>query len=58
MIVELEFGDAFFFMGLLIVHNISEIQRVQNRIVLFCHINILSWKDMYDKERWGEKLNE
>jgi hypothetical protein len=43
---------------LLIVHNIDEIQEVQNSIDLFCHTNILSWKDMCDEERQGEKLNE
>ena len=58
MIVELEPGDAFFFMGLLIAHNVDEIQGVRNSIDLFCHKNILSWKDMCDEERQGEKLNE
>jgi hypothetical protein len=42
MIVELEPGDTFFFMGSLIAHNIGEIQGVQNSIDLFCHTNILS----------------
>jgi hypothetical protein len=42
MVVELEPGDTFFFMGSLIVYNIGEIQGVQNSIDLFCHINILS----------------
>jgi hypothetical protein len=58
MIVELEPSDAFFFMGSLIAYNIGKIQGVQNSINLFCHTNILSWKDMYDKERRGEKLNK
>jgi hypothetical protein len=58
MIVELEPGDAFFFMGSLIAHNVGEIQGVRNSIDLFCHTNVLSWKDMCDEERRGEKLNE
>jgi hypothetical protein len=58
MIVELELGDTFFFMGSLIAHNIGEIQGVWNSIDLFCHTNVLSWKDMYDEERRGEKLNK
>ena len=58
MIVELEPGDAFFFMGLLIAHNVDEIQGVQNSIDLFCQTNVLSWKDMCNEERRGEKLNE
>ena len=56
--MELEPGDTFFFMSSLIAYNIGEIQGVQNSIHLFCHINVLSWKDMCDEERWGEKLNE
>ena len=58
MIVELEPGDAFFFMGSLIAHNVGEIEGVRNSIDLFCHKNVLSWKDMCDEERRGEKLNE
>ena len=42
MVVELEPGDIFFFMGSLIVHNVGEIEGVQNSIDLFCHMNILS----------------
>jgi hypothetical protein len=57
MIVELEYGDAFFFMGLLIAHNVGEIKGVQNSIDLFCHKNVLSWKDWCDEERW-ENMNE
>jgi hypothetical protein len=44
-------------MGSLIVYNIGEIERVWNNIVLFCHMNILSWKDKYDEERQGKRLN-
>jgi len=51
MIIELEPGDTFFFMGSLIAYNIFEIEGVWNSIDLFCHINILSWKDKCDKER-------
>jgi len=57
MIVELEPSDAFFFMGSLIVYNVGEIEGVRNSIDLFCHKNVLSWKDMCDEERRGEKLN-
>ena len=56
MIVELEPGDAFFFMGSLIAHNVGEIEGVRNSIDLFCHKNVLSWKDKCDKERRGKKL--
>jgi hypothetical protein len=58
MIVELEPGDAFFFMGSLIAHNVGEIKGLWNNIDLFCHKNVLSWKDKCDKERQGENLNE
>jgi hypothetical protein len=57
MIVELEPGDAFFFMGLLIAHNVGEIEGVRNSIDLFCHKNVLMWKDMCDEEKRGVKLN-
>ena len=50
-------GDAFFFTGSLIAHNVDEIQGVQNSIDLFCYKNILSWKDMCDEEERGVKLN-
>jgi hypothetical protein len=42
MIIELEPGDTFFFMGSLIVHNVGKIEGVQNSIDLFCHTNVLS----------------
>jgi hypothetical protein len=42
MIMELEPDDAFFFMGLLIVYNVGEIERVWNSIDLFYYKNILS----------------
>ena len=42
MIIELEYGDTFFFIGLLIVHNVGEIEGVRNSIDLFCHKNVLS----------------
>ena len=53
MIVELEPGDTFFFIGLLIVHNVGEIEGVRNSIDLFYHKNVLSWKDRCDEEWWG-----
>ena len=56
-IVELEPGDAFFFMGSLIAYNVGEIEGVRNSIDLFCHKNILSWKDSCDEEWWGN-MNE
>ena len=49
--VELKPGDTFFFMDSLIVHNVGEIEGVQNSIDLFCHKNVLSWKDKCDEER-------
>ena len=57
MVMELEPGDAFLFMGSLIAHNVGEIEGVRNSIDLFCHKNVLSWKDRCDEERWGERLN-
>ena len=56
--MELEPGDAFFFIGSLIAHNVGEIKGVWNSIDLFCHTNVLSWKDKCDEERRGGKLNE
>ena len=55
--MELEPGDAFLFMGLLIAHNVGEIEGVRNSTDLFCHKNVLSWKDRCDEERRGERLN-
>ena len=55
--MELEPGDAFFFMGSLIAHNVGEIEGVRNSIDLFCHKNVLMWKDMCDEEKRGVKLN-
>jgi hypothetical protein len=57
IVVELEPGDAFFFMGSLIAHNVGEIEWVQNSVDLFCHKNVLMWKDMCDEEKQGVKLN-
>ncbi len=57
MVMELEPGDAFLFMGSLIAHNVGEIEGVRNSIDLFCHKNVLSWKDRCDEERRGERLN-
>ena len=57
MIVELEPGNAFFFMGSLIAHNVGEIEGVRNSIDLFCHKNVLSWKDRCDEE-WRGNMNE
>ena len=56
MVIELDPGDAFFFIGSLIVHNVNEIQEVRNSFDLFCHVNILSWKDKCDEESRGIKL--
>ena len=57
IVVELEPGNAFFFMGSLITHNVGEIEGVQNSIDLFCYTNVLSRKDKYDEERQRERLN-
>ena len=51
IVVEIEPGDTFFFISSLIAHNVGEIKGVRNSIVLFCHTNVLSWKDKCDKER-------
>ena len=56
MIVELEPGDTFFFMGSLIAHNVGEIEGVRNSIDLFCHKNVLSWKNRCDEE-WRGNIN-
>ena len=56
MIMELEPGDAFFFMGSFIAHNVGEIEGVRNSIDLFYQINVLSLKNRCDEERLG-KLN-
>ena len=55
--MELEPGDAFFFMGSLIAHNVDEIEGVRNSVDLFYHKNVLMWKDMCDEEKRGVKLN-
>jgi hypothetical protein len=57
IIVELEPGDTFFFIGSLIAHNVRKIEGVWNSIVLFRHKNVLSWKDRCDKE-WWRNMNE
>ena len=51
MVVELQPGDAFFFMGSLIAHNVHVIEGVRHSIDLFCHKNVLAWKDRCDEER-------
>jgi hypothetical protein len=48
---------SFFFMGSLIAHNVGEIEGVRNSIDLFCHKNVLTWKDMCDEEKQEVKLN-
>ena len=47
----------FFFMGSLIAHNVGEIEGVRNSIDLFCHKNVLSWKDRCDEE-WRGNMNQ
>ncbi len=56
IIVELKPGDAFFFMGSLIAHNVQNVQGVHNSIDLFCHRTIFAWKDKQDIKRRGIKL--
>ncbi|KAI9776765.1 MAG: hypothetical protein M1816_005091 [Peltula sp. TS41687] len=55
LVVELRPGDAFFFMGSLIAHNVKEMEDVRNSIDLFCHGNVLTWKDKEDKKEKGRK---
>jgi hypothetical protein len=54
--VDLRPGDAFFFMGKLIAHNVTGIVGERNSIDLFSHKTVLSWKDKEDIKRRGEKL--
>ena len=54
--VELRPGDAFFFMGSLIAHNVRGVEGIWNSIDLFYHHTVLSWKDRYNKKRQGVKL--
>jgi hypothetical protein len=56
IVVELRPGDAFFFMGSLIAHNVRGVEGIRNSIDLFCHHTVLSWKDRYNKKRRGVKL--
>ena len=51
MAVELWPGDAFFFIGSLIAHNIQGVKGVQHSIDLFCDNMVLSWKDKCDEKR-------
>ena len=55
-VVELKPGDAFYFMGSLITHNICNVNGVRNSIDLFCHKTVLTWKDKRDEQRRGKKV--
>jgi hypothetical protein len=60
MVIKLQPGDAFFFMGSLIAHNVHEVVGVRNSIDLFCHKTMLTWKDRCKKEEeeiWKAKIN-
>ena len=50
MVVKLQPGDAFFFMGSLIAHNVHKVVGVRHSIDLFCHKTMLTWKDKCKKE--------
>ena len=54
--MELQPGDAFFFMGSLITHNVKGVRGVRNSIDLFCHHTVLAWKDKCDEKRRGKRL--
>ena len=54
--VELQPGDAFFFMGSLIAHNVKGVRGVRNSIDLLCHHTVLAWKDKCDEKRRGKRL--
>jgi hypothetical protein len=56
MVVELWLGDAFFFIGSLIAHNVQGVEGIWNSIDLFYHYTVLSWKDKYEKKKQGVKL--
>jgi hypothetical protein len=45
MVIKLQPGDAFFFMGSLVAHNVHEVVGVWNSVDFFCHKTILIWKD-------------
>ena len=55
MVVELQLGDAFFFMGSLIAHNVQDVKGVRNSIDLFCHHTVLSWKEKCKEKRRNMK---
>jgi hypothetical protein len=60
MVVKLQPGDAFFFMGSLIAHNVHEVIGVRHSIDLFCHKTMLTWKDKCkeeEKENWKGETN-
>jgi hypothetical protein len=46
---KLQQGDAFFFMGSLITHNVHDVIGIQHSIDLFCHKTMLTWKDKCKK---------
>ena len=53
--VALRPGDAFFFAGSLIAHNAQDIVGERNSIDVFCHHNVLSWRDQEVATRRGWK---
>ena len=55
MAVELQPGDAFFFVGSLIAHNVQDVKGVRNSIDLFCHHAVLSWKEKCKEKRQNMK---
>ena len=55
MAVELQPGDAFFFVGSLIAHNVQDVKGVQNSIDLFCHCTVLSRKEKCKEKRQNMK---
>ena len=60
MVIKLQPGDAFFFMGSLIAHNVHEVVGVRNSVDFFCHKTMLTWKDRCKEEEeaiWKAKIN-
>ena len=53
LVVELRPGDAFFFMGSLIAHNVWEVTGSRNSIDMFSHENVLTWKDRETRKARG-----
>jgi hypothetical protein len=59
IVVKLQPGDVFFFMGSLIVHNVHEVVGVRHNVDFFCHKTMLTRKDRCKEEEetiWKAKI--